>query len=171
MCRTKGRCRKWRSKSRKASGRADGLAAASPWRGIYDVISSLTVNNFPRGCGRHRVFASRDGASVLPHTAPRQSTDVPLASAARDCFAIHLSPLPPFSSLCKLKRRRRERAGARSPRACRKVISRRRETRARKRSDWSRGRGANWVIRFEADSRLSHVERSVRLFFLSDVIG
>lgn len=37
-------------------------AVASSRRGIYDVISSLTVNNFPRGCGRHcllsRAFAT-----------------------------------------------------------------------------------------------------------------
>lgn len=30
---------------------------ALPQRGIYDVISSLTVNNFPRGCGRHYVVS------------------------------------------------------------------------------------------------------------------
>lgn len=101
------RRRKWKSKSRKASERA----AASPWRGIYDVISSLTVNNFPRGCGRHRAFA-RAATTVPPsrRTSRRVSPRIfpsRLSPATVSLSSYLGSPLPPFSSLCKLKRRRR----------------------------------------------------------------
>lgn len=95
-----------------AEKRASRRAAASPWRGIYDVISSLTVNNFPRGCGRHRVPSpAATVPSVPPLAAPRQGPRTLFPSRpppATVSLSTYLGlPLPPFSSLCKLKRRRR----------------------------------------------------------------
>ncbi|CAL1684579.1 unnamed protein product [Lasius platythorax] len=51
---TKEKRREERSGEKKALKRV----VASPRHGIYDVISSLTVNNFPRGCAEDTI-ASR----------------------------------------------------------------------------------------------------------------
>lgn len=58
-------------------------AVASPRHGIYDVISSLTVNNFPRGCAEDTIAS-----------AARLRTQL-----TSSFYPTHLLPAPLFSSL------------------------------------------------------------------------
>jgi len=104
---------------RKEVGASGGFA--STW---YLRRHFLTVNNFPRGCERH--YASR----VSPPRIFGRTSRSSIRHLNR--LAIHLPRLaPPFSSLCKLKRRRRARhrpeTTAQSPQACQIVISHRGE--------------------------------------------
>lgn len=87
-----------REEKNEAEEKKSARAVALPQHGIYDVISSLTVNNFPRGCGRHYVVSRVSP----PHVFGRTS-----CSSIRHLNrpALHLSRLAPlFSSFLQIEK-------------------------------------------------------------------
>lgn len=93
-----------REEKNEAEEKKSARAVALPQHGIYDVISSLTVNNFPRGCERHYVVSRVSPPRVFGRTS---------CSSIRylNNLALHLSRAAFifFISFCKLKRCRRAR--------------------------------------------------------------